>query len=408
MTPIVVPSPVELEALREQTSHFITALRNALKQHNLPATLFIGGSFAKGTLVRKEVYDVDIFVRTKECTPAFGTMLEKVLHTLHPKTLRVHGSRDYFQVPLARHLVFDIVPVTSITRPDQMENVTDLSYFHVRYVTKKLTAGKAKEVILAKAFCQSAGVYGAESYINGFSGYCLECLIIHYGSLRHMLRALAKAKTQLVLDPARHYRSRGELIREVSEAKRLGPLVLVDPTWPARNVAAGLSQESFEIFQQRARAYLAHPSERFFVEQPFDAEMLTREAKKKSGHLLVITLETLKQAGDIAGTKLKKFHSFIAQHLAERFTVIKQVFRYAGKQESTSYFILTEKHVIQQGPLLSMTKHAQAFKKAHPTAKMAKGRYYVTLPLLTPERYLQHRISEQTRKEMDIMRMKVD
>lgn len=402
------PSPSELAEIGAHMHTFVRRLRAALKQQKVQATLFVGGSFAKGTLLRKEVYDVDIFVRTKDCTPVFGEILERILRKIDEKTTRVHGSRDYFQVPVTPHLMFDVVPVKTIAHPRYMENVTDLSYFHVAYVTKRLTRNMRSDVALAKAFCQSGGVYGAESYINGFSGYCLECLIIQYGSFQKMLRALTKASTQLVLDPAGHYRSRGDLLREISEAKRLGPVVLVDPTWPVRNVAAGLSQKSFQLFQQRAQAYLAKPSDRFFAEVPFDAEKLSKEAEKKSGTLLVIALETMKQAGDIAGTKLKKFHSFLAQTLAERFTLLQEVFRYAGGQESTSYFILKEKHVIQQGPLLSMTKHALAFKKAHPQAKMAKGRYYVTLPPITPEKHVKQKISEQTRKEMDISRIKIN
>ena len=407
MERLFIPSPLVMGELTHTASSFVRRLHLALRQHKVPAQVFIGGSFAKGTLVPKNVYDIDIFVRVSECTPAFSETLHEILRTLETNVNRVHGSRDYFQVSSSPSLVFDVVPVKKITRPEQMENVTDLSYFHVAYVTKRLTRARAHEVVLAKLFCQSGGFYGAESYINGFSGYCLECLIIHYGSFVRMLRALVTVREQVILDPARHYRSEGELFREVSEAKRKGPLLLVDPTWPARNVAAGLSQECFTRFQERAQAYLQKPHTSFFEETPFREGALYEEARAKKGCVLKVSLETNAPKGDVAGTKLKKMHTFLAFLLIKRFTLVKETFHYTDGQTSTSYFILRNKQVVQQGPLLSMTKHALAFKKAHPKARVKKGRYLYTLPTITAETYLKENVSIQTRQGMGITRLTI-
>ena len=402
------PSSEQLSALTIITRNFIAQLKKSLVQGKINGHVFVGGSFAKGTLLAQDMYDVDVFIRCKEVTPQLIDHLGEILITYNSQTIRVHGSRDYFQLPTTKQLIFEVVPVKKIRKPREMENVTDLSYFHVAYVAKHMTKKLAGEIVLAKAFCASAGVYGAESYIQGFSGYALECLLIRYKTFKAMLKALVSVEKQVLIDPAKHYRSAGDLMRSMSESRRSGPLVIVDPTWPERNVAAALSQESFVLFQKRAKAYLVRPSERFFAEEAFDSQKLQKEATQKKATLLAVSLETNKQAGDIAGTKLRKFHLFLCETLGERFTLAKHVFRYEQGQTSMSYLLLKDKQSVQHGPLLSMTKHALAFKKAHPAAKMAKGRYYLTLPPVTPQIYLQQKVRKELLVQMDISRFQID
>jgi tRNA nucleotidyltransferase (CCA-adding enzyme) len=402
-----LPDPSVLAHLARESREARKVISSLFKKRKIACSFFIGGSFAKGTLLAKKSYDIDLFVRCTALTPEMIDLMERALRTVYPQTLRVHGSRDYFQIALSTVLILEVVPVTYITKPRQMENVTDLSYFHVSYVKKKLSPAMKEEVGKAKAFCVSGGMYGAESYINGFSGYALECLIIQYKTFRQMLQKLSRVDKQLIIDPAKHYRSTGELVRTMNESRRMGPLVIIDPTWKERNVAAAVSPEQFARFQQRARAYLAKPSERFFEEEPFMVERVEKKAKKLNAHFLTVSLETEKQAGDIAGTKLKKFHRLLAVRLAQRYTMQEQIFRYEQGQTSVSYFILKEKVVVQRGPLLSMKKHAQAFKKAHPTARVAKDRYLLTLPVVSPASYLRTFISDNLQKAMDISRIQI-
>lgn len=402
------PSPAHLTEITGSTKFFLKTLKEALVQAKLPGQIFVGGSFAKGTLLVKEKYDVDLFIRFKEVTPLSIDRLEKVLLSIAPQATRVHGSRDYFQIPASDHLIFEVIPVKQITKPQAMENVTDLSYFHVAYVTKHMTQKLAHEIALAKAFCTSAGIYGAESYIQGFSGYALECLLIHYRTFRKMLQKLLSVEKQLCIDPAKHYRSSGDLLRTMSESRRAGPLIIVDPTWKERNVAAALSYESFSLFQKRAKAYLARPHDQFFEEETFDLKRVQKEVTQKKGMLFTLSLETDKQAGDLAGTKLRKFHLFVCELLKERFTLIKPLFRYERGQTSVSYYILKTKQTVQEGPLLSMTKHAHAFKKMHPSVFVKKGRYYRTLLPTTPQAYVQEKVRKELLAQMDITRMHVD
>ena len=95
----------------------------------------------------------------------------------------IHGSRDYFQINESKDFVIELIPVIKATDPKKAENITDLSYSHVKYINKKIKNQKIlDEIKIAKAFCYATKTYGAESYINGFSGYSLELLIYHYKS----------------------------------------------------------------------------------------------------------------------------------------------------------------------------------------------------------------------------------
>lgn len=381
------PSADEEKLLTRQASAVIKMLNSELKKAKVEGRPFIGGSFAKGTLVKKREYDIDIFVRVKKIDSAVLIRLERVVQTIS-KTLKlpmkkIHGSRDYFQLS-APHGVFEIIPVLAISKPSHAENVTDLSYFHVAYVQKKLRGLMADEVRLAKQFCQAQGVYGAESYIRGFSGYGLECLIIHYKSFLALLKGISKYET-ILLDPAKHYKNPIEARLSLNEAKRQSPIVLVDPTHKERNVLAALSVESFNKLQKAAKSFLARPSALFFEEKTFNERTFRERAHSQGRSVLAVLFTTDRQEGDIAGTKLKKVASYIMERLAERFTLHNYHFDYSGDQTARLFVSYNPKQMLERrGPLVTMASACSAFKKHHPRAFVKKGRLWAQVPASEP------------------------
>ena len=360
-----MPSREETVALRAKVKEFVAALQKQVGK----AQVFVGGSFAKGTLVKKEKYDVDVFVRFSGKGDFVGR-LEKVVGLVAGKlsysVTRLHGSRDYFEVAAGEGLVFEVVPVEKVARPALAENVTDLSYFHVNWVAKALRADRnlGREIALAKTFTRAQGVYGAESYIQGLSGYALECLVIYYGSFEKMAKALVKVKKgeRLVLDPAKLYRSKSEIGFALNEARQEGPLVIVDPTWKERNAGAALSFGAFEKLQAALRAFLKRPSVNHFEKKGLNVEGLAR----LKGELVALHLETDRQAGDIAGTKLKKFALFVESVLGQYFEVRRSEFVYSDEQSADVYFVLEpRKEVLRRGPRVSMKDAVGAFQKAN-------------------------------------------
>ena len=165
----------------------------------------IGGSFAKSTLIKKQIQDVDIFVtfNSEKETKKLEEIIRKA--KLDGKARLVHGSRDYVQIQ-KEDVVFEIIPVVSVSKPEEAENVTDVSLMHVDHVKRKISRNKklGDEIKLAKSFCFANEVYGAESYIGGFSGYALEVLIIYFGGFIKFLKDVGKKK---ILDPEKKFKT---------------------------------------------------------------------------------------------------------------------------------------------------------------------------------------------------------
>lgn len=363
-----------------ETREFIKLLNVEIKKQKAKADVFVGGSFAKGTILKGEKYDVDIFVRFNsgdKISEKLEKIISKVAKKIGKPCLKVHGSRDYFQIDMG-NFCFEVVPVLKIKRPKDAQNVTDLSYFHVNYVKRK-AKGLENEIRLAKAFFKASGVYGAESYIQGFSGYGVECLIIHYKSFLKMLKNIAKSGEQIIIDSGKHYRNSKEILIELNESKRKGPIVLIDPTFKERNVLAALNQESFDKVRELASRFLKASSERFFVADEINIESLKKKAMKAKAELLILNIETQRQKGDIAGTKMKKFSRFVERHLEKQYALLDKEFDYSGSDKARAYFILkAKKEVILRGPPSFMVEYVESFRKKHRNAILKKGRWYAS------------------------------
>jgi len=370
-------SPEEdIDYLKEESNKFV----KLLKKYVSDADIFVGGSFAKNTLIKSDEYDIDIFVRYKQKEKLSEKLEKSIIKISKEMKLnyeRIHGSRDYFRISPSKKLTFEIIPVLKIRKVSEAENVTDLSYFHVNYVKRNLPKEKVRDVRLAKQFCKALKVYGAESYIHGFSGYALECLIIYYGSFEKMVKVLSKAKEKIVIDIAKHYKRKEDILIELNESKTLSPIVLVDPTWKERNVLAALSEESFKKFQSGCIKLLKNPSEKIFEVEEINPDKLKNLAKKKEGEFVHVMLKTDKQAGDIAGTKLKKFAEFLKREINKRFDILKEEFEYKGGKSADVYLVLKpKKEILKTGPPVDRKKDVKKFKEKNPKTFIKEGRIF--------------------------------
>jgi tRNA nucleotidyltransferase (CCA-adding enzyme) len=296
---------------------------------------------------------------------------------------RVHGSRDYFSISKNPKVEFEIIPVFNIKNPREAKNVTDLSYFHVNYVKNKIKVQKLeREIALAKSFFKAQKIYGAESYIKGFSGYALECLVIHYGSFEKLCKNLVELQEKSVIDPEKHYRNKEEVFLSLTEAKLQSPIILIDPTWKERNALAGLGQETFEKTQKIIKSFLKSPSKSYFESSVVDIEKIKKQAKKSGFDFIELRIKTDRQAGDIAGTKMKKFSNMLKCELLDFFEVKKDVFVYSQGQEAVLVLVLKRKsEVVRKGPPTKMDKACKNFKKDNKGVFEKKGWLYSRIPI---------------------------
>lgn len=361
-----------LNYLKNEIKKFTELVDKEIIKEKVQAEVFVGGSFAKNTLIRDGDYDIDILVRFNWRFDDISGILKKVLKRICDENKyvlqEVHGSRDYYRIFIKRDTALEFIPVYQIKKPQEARNVTDLSYFHVNYVKRKLAKNKKLhgEILIAKKFCQAQNVYGAESYINGFSGYALECLIIHYGSFLKFVKEFLKIKERTVIDAEKKYKNKTEVLFSMNENKIQSPVVLVDPTWKDRNVLAALNWQTLRRFQDSASRFLKNPSADFFKWHAKDIEGMKKLAKSKNGEFVHLHIKTEKQEGDIAGTKMMKFSTFLKRELEKYFEILDNAFVYTHGKESDYYLAAkSRKEVIRIGPPITMKINAEKFKKAH-------------------------------------------
>jgi tRNA nucleotidyltransferase (CCA-adding enzyme) len=402
----------EMDFMSQSVKEFISNITRILKSKKIKADVFVGGSFAKKTMIKSDSYDIDVFVRFYN-DGELSDLLEKAIKELNSGYVRVHGSRDYFQVPINNRMTFEVIPTLKIKNPKEAKNVTDLSYFHVNYVKKHITGQIAREIKIAKQFLKAQMVYGAEGYIGGISGYGVEGLIIYYKTFENFIKNIVKSSKKIIIDPENKYKGKNALI-ELNESKIESPIVLVDPTFRERNVLAALRNETFEKLRESSQKILKKPSVDYFKVRDikFEIEALMKYADKISAQFVKVNLNTDKQEGDIAGTKMKKFSDFFISEIERYFEVIKRTYSYGQGKDSQLYLVVKPlNEIIRKGPPLELVEHAKAFRKEHKNTFMKAGVLYAKIEGYDKfESFLKNWIknNKEKIKGMDITGIEID
>jgi len=336
--------------------------------------IFLGGSLAKGTMLANNK-ELDIFIRfSKEYkNKELSDMLEAGLKKAKIKYKRVHGSRDYFRSSIDDYTI-EFIPIYKIDNASEAKNITDISPLHVLWVTKKIN-GLMDDVKLAKQFCKSGKIYGAESHIQGLSGYVLEILVIHYGGFEKLLQAATKWKDKTIIDVEKQYKNKNEILSVMNIAKIVSPLIVVDPVQKERNAAAALSIESYGKFISLAKEFLKEPSEDYFKIKEINEKELVKEAKKLKAHIVHLSIIAAGDKSDVIGGKVRKLKQFLEKnlnkkgfHIIKDYWTLKDIWLFYSPEKLP----LTYEH---RGPLVAnKNEHYKKFITKHKDT-FVKGKY---------------------------------
>ncbi|MFW6310927.1 MAG: nucleotidyltransferase domain-containing protein [Nanoarchaeota archaeon] len=338
---------------------FISRLNKLLLENNISAKAVLGGSMAKNTFLKND-FDADVFVKFD--TKYKGRDISKLLKDILINNFEfevVRGSRDYFHV--FEKILFELIPVLDVSRIEDAENVIDMSPLHVEYFKRK-GKGLEDEVRLLKQFMKANRVYGAESFVNGFSGHVVDLLVIKYGSFLNVLKASLKWSNIVVIDLERKLK---DPLMELDKSKISGPLVIVDPVQDARNAAAALGFDCFNSFIKSAKSFLNAPTINFFEkESAYDIII----KKKRDEDLFEFLVEPLRGNDDIAGTKILKVLEFINNKL-KFFDFTVSDFEWDFGRPSHAYFLIERGKLnpvkVVRGPPIRVKSHCDAFKSKH-------------------------------------------
>jgi len=373
----------EIKPSKEEEKEVMKKIEKVLKKLNEnleDATAILGGSIAKKTWLRG-IREVDLFVKFnyekyKDKSDKLSKELEKTIKKIFKNYIKLHGSRDYFQVNIDG-FVFEIVPILEIKKPEEAKNITDISPLHVNFV-KKYTK-LADEIRLLKKFCKANMLYGAESYISGFSGYVCELLIIYYGSFFKLVREVMKWKPKVIIDIKHYYKNKKDVLFNLNKSKTFSPLVIVDPVQKERNAAASLSYENFYKFIDVCKRFYKEPSKDFFVEKRITIDELKKKFKKNK--LVVLEVKTKKGKIDIVGAKVRKIFEFIKRNISlNDFEIIDCGFYYDKEEKALIWFTIKKEKLSQfkdwKGPPLKEKSNVLSFKNKYKNTFIKGDRIY--------------------------------
>ncbi len=375
----IKPSKEELKIMNDLINDFVGSIDTKIKELKIDVEIFVGGSFAKKTVIKKDYYDVDIFLRfDKKYNDEVSELTEKILAGIENVSL-IHGSRDYFKIKLEDNILVELIPVVKIKKPEESLNITDLSYSHVKYINKKIKADQIRdEIMIAKAFCYANHCYGAESYIKGFSGYGIELLVFYYGSFLKFIKNINKAKKEkIIIDIEKHFKNKKQVMMDLNSSKLQSPIILIDPTYKNRNALSALSEETFERFKKITKDFLKNPSLKAFEEKKTDLEKIKKDAGRKKYEFILLEATTDKQEGDIAGSKLLKFYNHLSEEIERFFEIKDKGFNYNGKKAARYFFVVkSREEIVIDGPDIKDKENLEAFEKKHKNYFTKKGKIY--------------------------------
>ncbi|HLF06765.1 MAG TPA: CCA tRNA nucleotidyltransferase [Thermoplasmata archaeon] len=297
------------------------------------------GSVARGTWNRNP--DLDIFILFPPDVSR-GDLEKRGLELA--RAVMPDGEEKYAEHPYLNGVVdgldIDIVPCYEIRDPSQRMTAVDRTPFHTEYMRTHLPPTMRDEVRTLKQFLKGIGVYGAESRVEGYSGFMTELLVLRYGGFLAALKAAAEWKPQV------------KLALETTDSK--GParqfpdaaLVFLDPVDAERNAAAAVSADALAMLSYAARKFVEKPSLAFFfppARKRRTVAQVSAEINRRGTHHIVLLAPKPDLIDDILYPQGRKAGARVAKGLEDRgFRVLRWSFgEEAGKGAKPSLVALS-------------------------------------------------------------------
>lgn len=374
------PEKQKLSALAESLISRINAI-GMDKGVDIKAMLV--GSSARGTWLSGE-HDLDIFIMfPPEVSREY--LEENGLYVARKIAEEAHSSEERYAEHPYINAVFegfevDLVPAFGVASAAEIKSAVDRTPFHNDYVLSRIK-GLEDEVLLIKQFLKGCGVYGSELKTHGFSGYLVELLVIHYGSFMQVLEASREWRPAMKIDIEQH-----------TCAAHHEPLVVVDPTDPARNVAAALSLDNLSTFLDKAREFLKEPDASYFSVPevvPLEDSDFKEIMEARGTSLIAIEFEAPDVVEDVLFPQLHKMEDSVREMLERYDFRVYNSGVWADKKAVLVYELESaalpalKKH---SGPQVWAEEHATAFKtkyagsNAFSSVYIRNGKYMVEIP----------------------------
>ena len=293
--------------------------------------VLFGGSYAKGTWLRGDA-DIDVFIKIRPSVDL--KRFEELGKKLGFEALKKYGPKlRYSDHPYVEAFVdgirTNVVPCYDVEQ-GRWQSAADRSPFHTEYVIQNFGAEEKSQTRLLKRFLKSAGIYGAEISVGGFSGYASEVLVMKYRTFEKVLNAAADLRHGQVISITDQYDP--DVVKGFAS-----PLVIIDPIDDRRNLGTAISPESVAKFILAARSYLSDPSVQFFGRMS-KSKSLRKDIYSK---ILVVEFQHVERSPDIVWGQLKRSLAAVRKQLEiADFQVIRASCRTDERTSAAMAFLL--------------------------------------------------------------------
>ncbi len=379
----IKPKEPEKQKLSALADSLISSINAIVRAEGLDINAILVGSTARSTWLSGE-HDLDIFIMfppdvSREYLEENGLYVARKMAAQAQSSEERYAEHPYINAIFDGFEV-DLVPAFGVASAAEIKSAVDRTPFHNKFVLSRIQ-GLEDEVLLLKQFLKGCGVYGSELRTHGFSGYLVELLVIQYGSFMQVLEAAREWKPGMTIDIEKH-----------ASIAHDDPLVMVDPTDPARNVAAALSLDNLCIFMDKAREFLKKPETSYFSMQavvPLEDSDFKNMMDERGTALIAIEFMAPDEVEDVLYPQLHKMEESVREML-ERYDF--RLYNSGVWAEKKAVLVLEmesgvlpalKKHT---GPQVWAEEHAAAFKSkyagsnAFSNVHIRNGKYLVEIP----------------------------
>jgi len=373
----IVPQEKELNKIKKVNGLIVSKLEQTNLKLRLPVRkILMAGSASRQTHL-KNTKDLDFFILfdLKVQEKDLEMYNRKLICVAFPKAkLRTEYSQHpYFKTKLFGFNI-EFVPGYFITNISQKKSAVDRTPLHLEYLINKLSLDHVKDIRILKQILKNNLLYGGDLKNNGMPGYLTELLILHYGSLKDLFKAVYRWNNRVLIDHERKYNG---------TPKFDDRLVVIDPTDFERNVASAFSSRNYEIFKFIVKEFAVNPSNKFF----FGDIYLQYIDKNELENAIVLEIIIPKhKTEDSLWGNVKAIAERVERKAKERFVSIKHKSVLVEKNKVYFVFSLDGKEIIHRGPLLTDNENQRIFKSKYKSTYTDANRIYTKIKICEKEK----------------------
>ncbi|MHC1591925.1 MAG: nucleotidyltransferase domain-containing protein, partial [Candidatus Helarchaeales archaeon] len=303
------------------------------------------------------------------------------IHVSYAEHPYISARKDKFEI--------DVVGCFHLTQEYILKHgiitAVDRTPLHTQLIKSSLNQDQINDVKILKSFFQACRAYGDRAAIGqmGFTGFSAEILIYHFKTLENVFNNFERLQD----NPIDFFsRSKKELKR--IPAFKKATLIMIDPIDPRRNLAASISERSYQFVNYKIKQFFKSPSEKFFIFKP----LKPIPENQLPDYPSTLVLEFKEVVSGVHYTEIRdKLYSFgrrLVNHLKEEPTreprfgeVIFEIYF----EEPNYAMILAckkstlEKMYFHKGPEMNNADNVKKFLKKYPRACLKNGFYWVEI-----------------------------